>query len=696
MRATAGLGLAFGGSSVARLFAGDTFGWVPYLIVTVGAALLAVVGTMRRPRDARLVPGLIAVGLSVSAVADILSVLAWVGGPSVLVRIAEVLWLLSYLPLALAMWRVLDRETHHEGRVEGALDTLTVLAVSVLVVYTLHAQSFTATQTAYRPLALAAYPIASSIVLALALRALLVRGPRWWRHSAFEVGISLWLVGDLVVLIFGMGPVAVIVGDIGFMLGAATMALYSLPQFDPQTPRPTPSHPSVGTTLLISGAPMVVPPLLLALTQLAGRHLDPWPVVLAMSFLLLLAYLRMSRLLRLLDRSNRELAHARDDALVAGRAKASFLATMSHEIRTPMNGVIGLTKLLLDTPLDRQQRQYAEGVRQASGVLLSLIDDVLDSSRAEVGGLTLERLPLVPAELIAETAGVVEATAGEKGLAVRVSVAESARMPLVGDPRRLRQILVNLAGNAVKFTTRGTITLTASAEPLPDGRVEATFEVVDTGIGIGEEEMTRIFDPFVQADSSTTRRYGGSGLGLFISHQLVRLMGGQLEVISSPGAGSRFRVIIPMERLEEPTTREPTPQQAHETPRVPARVLIVDDDVISQMVSAGLVESFGHEAVPVGSAEAALGLYGERWDAVLMDCHMPGTNGFDAAREWRTREEGLRHVPIIAVSASILEEDRLRCADAGMDDFVSKPVAPEQLRAALDRWLARVEGQSAT
>ncbi len=397
----------------------------------------------------------------------------------------------------------------------------------------------------------------------------------------------------------------------------------------------------------------------------------------------------------------RELAAARDEALAASRAKSQFLTTMSHEIRTPLNGVIGLSELLARTPLDERQRQFAEGVDQAGRTLLALVNDILDLSKIEAGRVELEQVVFDPRAVVEQSVALVAESAAEKGLRLVVSCAEDVPARLRGDPVRLGQVVTNLAANAVKFTHHGSVVVRAT------GRLR--LEVEDTGVGIRPEAQTQIFEPFSQADSSTTREYGGTGLGLDISRRLVELMGGQIGFTSELGAGSTFWFDVPLAVAEPPEPgAEPdrrggwSPDHGHRPEGAGARgaegrgaglrgrALVVEDNAVNQVVARGVLESLGFEVEVVdhgGEAVAAMTAAPSAYDVVLMDCQMPVMDGYDATRAIRAMAPPAGRVPIVAMTAAVASQERERCLAAGMDDFLSKPVDVAALEAALVRWV---------
>ncbi len=412
--------------------------------------------------------------------------------------------------------------------------------------------------------------------------------------------------------------------------------------------------------------------------------------------------------------ANRQLAQARDSARAAERTKGVFLAAMSHEIRTPMNAVIGMTGLLLDTPLDEVQRSYADTVRSSADGLLTIINDILDFSKIEAGRLELEIIDFDLEQALSEGLRLFAEQARARKVILTARVAKGVPSRVKGDPGRLRQVVLNLIGNAIKFTEHGTVHLEVSVQRGDLLR----FVVQDTGVGIPAEAIRRLFTPFSQADESTTRRFGGTGLGLAICRQLVTLMDGTIAVNSEVGRGSSFAFTAKLPRAEGATvaerateltvhlpltplfvarrpiskpvvTPQVTPQSARAAVPSRPRVLVVEDNVVNQRVARALLAALGYEAdVTANGREAAEAVERIAYAIVLMDVQMPVMDGLEATRLIRSREAPGARVPIIALTADAMSSNRRACLDAGMDDFLSKPIQRQALAGLLERLCA--------
>jgi signal transduction histidine kinase/ActR/RegA family two-component response regulator len=391
-----------------------------------------------------------------------------------------------------------------------------------------------------------------------------------------------------------------------------------------------------------------------------------------------------------LNRSLAEAEQARAAADAANKAKSDFLAVMSHEIRTPLNGVVGLNSLLLSLPLDEKARDYAELGRHSAETLLALVNDFLDFSKIDAGRLELAPVLFDPREVFTDALAVVKEEARGKGLQLVAEIDASRR--LWGDATRLRQILVNLLGNAVKFTPDGSVTLRARVREGNGGQCWLHIEVIDTGIGIGADAQRRLFQPFSQADASTTRRYGGTGLGLAICKALAQLMGGDIGVNSEAGKGSRFWVELPFACGETAAGIEEEAPAGNPvvTGELRGHVLVAEDNPVNRRVAEEMLRRIGFSVDTAEDGRQAIdAALAHDYDLVLMDCDMPVVDGFEASRAIRRREGAGRHVPIVAMTASALSGDRERCLAAGMDDYLSKPTRLEDIARMAARWVRR-------
>jgi PAS domain S-box-containing protein len=399
-----------------------------------------------------------------------------------------------------------------------------------------------------------------------------------------------------------------------------------------------------------------------------------------------------------LKEQEERIASERDAADAANRAKSTFLATMSHEIRTPMNGVLGMIDVLEHQGLDAAQRRTVAVMRDSAQALLGIIDDVLDFSKIEAGRLNLEETAFSLSGLIEGAVDTLRPQAVAKKLSLDVDIAAGSDDALVGDPTRVRQILFNLLSNAVKFTEHGGVRVHAATAPIGEGRTRVTLSVTDSGIGLDEGQRARLFEPFVQADNSTTRHFGGTGLGLSIVRRLTQLMGGDVSVESTPGLGSRFTVTVmlhsapadsPLKMLLRPPTR-PAPLPGMRPDGGP-RVLVVDDHPVNREVLVRQLDLIGIAADTASDGAEALALWGPgRYGAVLADIHMPHMDGHELTQRLRASEAACgaaTRTPVVAVTANAMAGEEERCLGAGMDAYLAKPVSIERLRSTLERWL---------
>ncbi len=436
-----------------------------------------------------------------------------------------------------------------------------------------------------------------------------------------------------------------------------------------------------------------------------------------------------------LERKNEEMEAALLTAREATQLKSRFMANISHEIRTPMNGVLGMTELLLGTALKDEQLEYAQSIKRSAASLLSLINDILDLSRVEAGKLRIEQVPFSLKTILEETSSLFALQARAKGLEFVSEVAPNVPATAVGDGHRLRQVLNNLLGNAIKFTDAGRIGMTATVLGEAAGRTQVRISVRDTGIGISRNDQERIFERFIQADTSSTRKYGGTGLGLAISKELVELLGGEIGVESEPERGSQFWFTVSLGKAvagsEErgPHTAPAVKAPAHtgklpvttaipvtispgvSAPKAPApqqpvptagslanltaalrgrkhRILLAEDNEINQRITVRLLEKMGLSVDAVTNGRLAVeAINKKKYDLILMDCQMPEMDGFEATAMIRNRERNTKRTPICALTANAMEGDRERCLAAGMDDYMSKPVSLEKLQEAIGRWI---------
>ncbi len=388
------------------------------------------------------------------------------------------------------------------------------------------------------------------------------------------------------------------------------------------------------------------------------------------------------------------LYQAKASAEAANRAKSEFLANMSHEIRTPMNGIMGMTDLALDAGPTPELQKYLSNIKISAQSLLKILNDILDFSKIEAEKIEMEAIPFQLHHIIHEIISVQTLQAREKNLELIFGISPDTPHHLIGDPGRLRQIIINLISNAIKFTKKGGIRLTVEEESRTHSRSMLHFTVSDTGIGIPKSKQKQIFQAFSQADGSTTRQYGGTGLGLSISSQLVKLMGGQIWVKSKPGKGSDFHFTVKLEinhiQQEQINNKKQTITSQISREQIQKyRILLAEDNLVNQMVAKRLLENQGHNITTARDGKEALGAFKKKsFDLVLMDIQMPGMDGFETTAAIRQRERKAKNstrIPIIAMTAHVMKDDREKCMEAGMDGYISKPIDPESMMKTINR-----------
>ena len=395
------------------------------------------------------------------------------------------------------------------------------------------------------------------------------------------------------------------------------------------------------------------------------------------------------------EAASRDLQESLAKAEAANKAKGDFLANMSHELRTPMNGVLGMAGLLTDTPLNEEQQELVSTINSSGESLLMLLNDILDFSKIEAGALELENIVFNFTDAVQKTGNLLRPQAERKAVDLRIDCDSNMPLYVWGDSGRIRQIIMNLLGNAIKFTERGHVRLKAQMQESEHGS-SLHVSVEDTGVGIPAGKLDEIFDKFTQADASVTRKYGGTGLGLAITRHLVNLMGGEIGVESAEGKGSTFWFSIPCKAADasdQPITIEQLRSITHsDIPKMPianARALLVDDYHVNQIFAEKLLRKFGflHIDTAEDGFEALLKCNENTYDVIFMDCQMPKMDGYITTQEIRSREaSGLSHTPIVAMTANAMMGDREKCLSAGMDDYLSKPLRAEHLKKILQTW----------
>jgi len=535
------------------------------LAVAVGACVGAWVGAEHAPRHHRLVPRLMAAGISLSMLGHVLFGVLGSLGAETDVSIADVPWLASYVVFGAAMWIVLGRTRQASADridVDFLIDALTIVVVTVLIIWSISVDAIAADDSVppFTRMVWAAYPLASAVLFALVMRVLMSRSGRTSIGVLFGVSTGLVLSANLLYLQDPEGP-ALVLMNAAWMLAPA-MAAWSVWRF--KDVRADSSVPAFGWSLTLAIGPLFVPAALELVADVRDQPDQPLELFIGIALLGTLAFVRTARLIRSERRARLELETARDVALEASTAKSVFLANMSHEIRTPLTTVIAASEMLEDTPLDEVQLGLLSRMHRSGDRLKSLIEGILDFSRIEAGQLELTYSRFDLHSLVADAAEPCGLRAIEAGIGFRWDLDPRVPTRVLGDPNRLFQVLTNVLDNAMKFTHQGQVRLdvrptNALADQQDGGAGEGVeFVVEDTGIGISEADQKSVFESFSQVDGSMTRRYGGNGLGLAICRELVELMGGTITVQSQLGAGSTFVIRIPL----NPALRQPAPSNA--------------------------------------------------------------------------------------------------------------------------------------